>query len=139
MDIEASSEDDPESPHWGNLVWSTWYSLEETGDGRGLVPTEQGIYRVRCCSQGDHELIYVGISTRGLRSRISSLRNGEGHSAAHCVAVHAKARGKIEVSWAILANVDKRELMGREVDFIAAYRRRFKRSPACQFHGSPVE
>jgi hypothetical protein len=30
--------------------------------------------------------------------------------------------------------MDRRELMGREVDLIAARRKRFG-SPACQFHG----
>jgi hypothetical protein len=45
----------------------------------------------------------------------------------------------VEVSWAILEDLDRRALMGREVDLIAACRMRFGESPACQFHGTPLE
>jgi hypothetical protein len=137
---------DPRDPHWGGLDWSDWYTLDETGDGRGLVPVAIGIYRVR--RAGSSEPIYIGISD-DLRGRISQLRNGSGHYAAECVAAHRRLGHTIEVSWASSSqmNIDqrlskkekRRELMGFEVDLIAASRRLFARSPACQFHGSPLE
>jgi hypothetical protein len=130
--------DDPQDPCWGDLGWSDWYALEKTGDGSGLVPQVQGIYRLRCRRRP--ELIYVGMTERGLRSRIARLRRGVGHSAAACVAEHREAGNIVEVSWVTLPELDKRELMGLEVDLIAACRRRFQgRSPACQFHGAPIE
>ncbi len=137
---------DPRDGDWGGLPWSDWYPLERTGDGHGLVPVEVGIYRVR--RAGSPELIYVGI-TDGLRGRMSQLRNGSGHYAAECVEAHRSLGHSIEVSWACTSqmNIDRRlsmkekrrELMGLEVDLIAACRRLYGRSPACQFHGSPLE
>jgi hypothetical protein len=50
------------------------------------------------------------------------------------VAAHENLGKVVEVSWAIVGNMDRRELMGREIDLIAAHRRRFG-NPACQFHG----
>jgi len=50
----------------------------------------------------------------------------------HCGAWEAGQT--VEVSWATVGDMDRRELMGREVDLIAAHRTRFG-SPACQFHG----
>jgi hypothetical protein len=45
------------------------------------------------------------------------------------------SQGKVvEVSWAVLEGLDRRALMGTEVDLIAACRMRFGESPACQFH-----
>jgi hypothetical protein len=35
--------------------------------------------------------------------------------------------------------LDRRALMGMEVDLIAACRTRFGASPACQFHGRALE
>jgi hypothetical protein len=107
-----------------------------------------GIYRVRIA--GKPELIYVGISKR-LRMRIGNLRRGAGHSAAPCVAAHRSQGHAVEISWAPVAasqmNVRrpddqeevKRELLGLEIDLIAAFRRLFGHSPACQFHGKPLE
>ncbi len=135
MDASERILDDPRSPHWGGLEWSEWYPLDSTGGGIGLVPRGTGIYRLQ---RADHpELIYVGVSDR-LRTRISNLRNGAGHSAAPCVAKHRSRGDAIEVSWAIV-NDERRELFGLEVDLIAACRRLFGQSPACQFHGGPLE
>ena len=133
---------DPHGPHWGNLVWSPWHHLDATAE-RGLVPPKQGVYRLRC--QGHLPLIYVGISDR-LSSRLGGLRRARsrpphyrGHSAAACVAGHEAQGDVIEVSWALLEDLDRRALMGAEVDLIAACRTRFGESPACQFHGRPLE
>jgi hypothetical protein len=136
---------DPRGRRWGGLDWSEWYSLAKTGDGSGLVPREMGIYRVR--RTGDPELIYVGISDT-LRQRISGLRNNSGHSAADCVAAHRNPGHDIEVSWATVGQMyidgriseehERRELLGLEVDLIAACRWLFGHSPACQHHGSPL-
>ena len=61
-----------------------------------------------------------------------SLEDKRGRAA--CVAAH-EDRGKIvEVSWATVGNMDRRELMGREEDLIAAHRK-LSGNPACQFHG----
>jgi hypothetical protein len=149
MEATEAGYGDPQNLRWSGLSWSEWCPLLKTGDRDGLVPKEQGIYRVRCRSHGHPELIYIGISERGLRSRIGSLRRGVrvvpdpverlGHIAAPCVASHLQAGNAVEISWAALPKMDKRELMGREVDLIAACRRRFRESPACQFHGSPRE
>ena len=131
----AMTDLDPQDPHWGGLVWSRWHQLD-TPEGRA-VPPEAGVYRLRC--HGDFTLIYIGISDR-LSSRLGGLRRARdredkrGHYAAACVAAHEKQGKTIEVSWAITGDVDRRELMGREVDLIAAHRKRFG-SPTCQFHG----
>ena len=144
MDPAERIQSDPRDPHWGGLEWSEWYSLEETGDGRGLVPVEIGIYRVR--RTGSPELIYVGISDT-LRTRISQLRNASGHSAADCVAAHSSLGHIVEVSWATVSQMyihqriteeQRRELLGLEVDLIASCRWLFGRSPVCQHHGSPL-
>jgi hypothetical protein len=154
MEAASRDQDDPPDLRCGLDNWSGWHPLLETGAGDGLVPKDQGIYRLR--RRGHPELIYVGISERGLRSRISKLRQGVQrvldadcqpdavgwlpHSAARCVARHICQGDVIEISWATTGHIDDpRELRGREVDLIAACRTRFRRSPACQFHGSPQE
>ena len=139
---KRDSQDDPHSPHWADLAWSLWHHLDTTAQ-RGLVPRKRGIYRLRC--KGRSALIYIGISDK-LSSRLGGLRRARnhppryrGHSAAACVVQH-EARGAIvEVSRTQLENVSRRELMGLEVDLIAACRARFGDSPACQFHGGPLE
>jgi hypothetical protein len=139
---ERQEQGDPGSPYWGNLAWSQWHDLDSMAE-RGLVPSKQGIYRVRC--KGRPALIYVGISDR-LSSRLGGLRRARsrppryrGHSAAACVADHEAQDNVIEVSWALLEQMDRRALMGIEVDLIAACRTRFGDSPACQFHGEAFE
>jgi hypothetical protein len=128
-------QEDPLGLRWEGLVWTGWHQLD-TAEARA-VPAKAGIYRLRC--RGEPDLIYVGISDR-LSSRLGGLRRARsrldkrGHSAAACVAAH-ETRGKVvEVSWATVDRMDRRELMGREVDLIASHRKEFG-SPACQFHG----
>ena len=126
---------DPHDLRWGGLTWSEWHQLD-SAEARP-VPREAGLYRLRC--RGEPELIYIGISAR-LSSRLGGLRRARGrpdkrgHYAAACVAAHEKQGKIIEVSWATVGDIDRRELMGREVGLIAAHRKRFG-SPACQFHG----
>jgi hypothetical protein len=139
---DGKGQDDPHSLHWGGLAWSPWHHIDATAE-RGLVPRIQGIYRLRC--KGRPALIYVGISDK-LGSRLGGLRRARsrppryrGHSAAACVAQHEARGDVVEVSWAQLENVSRRALMGLEVDLIAACRARFGDSPACQFHGGPLE
>jgi hypothetical protein len=134
--------EDPLGSYWGGLVWSDWHQLDATAM-RGLIPREAGIYRLRC--RGHPELIYVGISDR-LSSRLGGLRRARsrppryrGHSAAACVAGYEKHGEAVEVSWAPAAAMDRRALLGLEVDLIAACRAHFGESPACQFHGHPLE
>jgi hypothetical protein len=127
--------EDPQGPCWEGLAWSEWYQLDST-EARG-IPQVAGLYRLRC--RGHRELIYIGISDR-LGSRLGGLRRARfredkrGHYAAACVARHEANGETVEVSWATVREMNRRELMGREVDFIAAHRKRFG-SPACQFHG----
>ena len=61
------------------------------------------------------------------------------HSAAACVAGHETQGNLIEVSWALLEDLDRRALMGIEVDPIAACRTSFGESPARQFHGRALK
>lgn len=127
--------EDLHGPRWEGLVWSKWHQLD-TAEARA-APAAAGIYRLRC--RGAPNLIYVGISDR-LSSRLGGLRRARsredkrGHYAAACVAAHEDQGKIVEVSWATVGNMDRRELMGREVDLIAAHRKRFG-NPACQFHG----
>ncbi|HET9969934.1 MAG TPA: hypothetical protein VFQ68_16995 [Streptosporangiaceae bacterium] len=137
---EDRGRDDPLDPHWGGLTWSGWYELGATGV-RGLVPREAGAYRLRCGGR----VIYVGISDR-LGSRLGGLRRARsrpplyrGHSAAACVAGFEKQGEVVEVSWALAGDIDRRELMGLEVDLIANCRACYGESPACQFHGAALE
>lgn len=136
---EDSGRGDPLDPHWGGLTWSSWYGLDVIAV-RGLVPREAGAYRLRCGGR----VIYVGISER-LSSRLGGLRRARGrpplyrgHSAAACVAEFEKQGEPVEVSWA-LPGIDRRALMGLEVDLIASCRACYGESPACQFHGAPLE
>jgi hypothetical protein len=57
------------------------------------------------------------------------------HYAGGCVASHAAGRAVV-VSWIELPTIDRRELMGIEVDLIAAYRISTGGSPPCQFAGA---
>lgn len=126
---------DPQDLSWAGLAWSEWYQLD-SAEARA-IPREAGIYRLRCC--GEPALIYIGISAR-LSSRLGGLRRARRrqdkreHYAAACVAAHEKNGKTVEVSWATVGDMDRREMMGREVDLIAAHRKIFG-SPACQFHG----
>jgi hypothetical protein len=80
----------------------------------------QGVYRLRCCDRA--ELIYIGMTLHGLRSRIWHLRCGtqKAHVAAPLVAVHRKAGNIVEVSWVTLPELNNYELRGLEADLIAA-------------------
>jgi hypothetical protein len=131
---------DPLDPHCGGLAWSGWHGLDATA-ARGLVPREAGVYRLRCGGC----VIYVGISNR-LSLRLGGLRRARsrpplyrGHSAAACVAGFENRNEVVEVSWAPTGDIDRRVLMGLEVDLIANCRAWYGDSPACQFHGVPLE
>lgn len=130
---------EPLDRRWGGLAWSGWYGLDAT-DARRLVPRAPGVYRLRCGGR----VIYVGVSGR-LSSRLGGLRRARGrpplyrgHSAAACVAGFENQGGVVEVSWALAGDIDRRALMGLEVDLIASCRARYGDSPACQFHGTPL-
>src|SRR5215469_8730458 len=140
--VEGQEYRDLQHPSWWNFAWSSWQRLDATAE-YGMVPRKQGVYRLRC--KGHPSLIYVGISVR-LRSRLGGLRRARsrpplnrGHSDAACVVSHEARGNVVEVSWAVLEDLDRRALMGLEVDLIAACRARFGDSPACQFHGGLLE
>ncbi len=47
-----------------------------------------------------------------------------------------RAKGcSVELSWVVMDPLSRRELMGQEVDLIAAHRAAFGDSPTCQFAG----
>jgi hypothetical protein len=136
---EDDGRGDPLGPRWGGLSWSDWHELDAVA-ARGLVPRDAGAYRLRCGGR----VIYVGISDR-LGSRLGGLRRARGHpehrghSAAGCVAGFERRGEAVEVSWALAGDIDRRELMGLEVDLIAGCRAWYGESPACQFHGGLME
>jgi hypothetical protein len=138
MDIKGTQrQEDPQDAHWQGLNWTCWKQLDEAFRDRGAVPRASGVYRLR--ASGCPGLIYLGISDQ-LSSRLGGLRRArhrpdrKGHSAAACVAAYEAAGKIVSVSWVTVTDMKRRDLMGLEVDLIAAHRQNFE-SPACQFHG----
>jgi hypothetical protein len=135
--VGAQSREDPQDPRWRGLEWTSWKQLDEAFRVRAAIPRAAGVYRLRASDCPG--LIYIGISDR-LSSRLGGLRRAryradkKGHSAAACVAAHEAAGKIVSVSWATVGDMDRRDLMGLEVDLIAAHRQN-SGSPACQFHG----
>jgi len=129
--------DDPLSHRWQRIEWTPWVSLHEAASTYRGIPRKQGIYRIR--TRRGTSLLYIGISVR-LAGRLQGLERAihrpdhKGHYAGRCV---SRARG-VEISWIVLEELDKRQLMGREVDLVAAYRRVMKASPRCQFAGQRI-
>ncbi len=119
--------DDPQGLRWSGLAWSNWYPIDKIGRGSGLVPTRQGVYRLRCPDRP--ELIYIGMTVAGLRSRIGHLSSGthRTHVAAPLVADHLKAGNIAEISWVTLPGLDRFELSGLEADLITALSARVSR------------
>ena len=111
--------------------------MHEAASTYGGIPRKQGIYRIR--ARRGTGLLYIGISVR-LAGRLQGLERAihrpdhKGHYAGRCV---SRAQG-VEISWVVLDDLDKRELMGRELDLVAAYRRVTNSSPRCQFAGERI-
>jgi hypothetical protein len=129
----SRSREDPRGELWRQLAWSDWIRLDDPSP-----PNRQGIYRVRCWR--GKGLLYIGIS-QNLATRLRSLSRAlnradhRGHYAARGVA-EARANGcTVEVSWVVRDPLPRRQLLGEEVDLIAAYRTVFRDSPTCQFGG----
>lgn len=128
--------DDPRGVRWQGIAWEPWVDLDEAASTRGRIPPKQGIYRIRL--RRGKGLLYIGISGR-LAKRLQGLRRAidepdhRGHYAGGCIA--RAGRSAVEVSWIVRDPVEKRDLMGEEVDLIAAYRRTMGPSPRCQFAG----
>lgn len=135
------TDDAPTGPRWLKYDWSVWHSLDTATKTRGFIPGAQGIYRVRMPSAD--VLLYVGISVK-LSKRLRGLRRARdsddhrGHYAGGGIAAHQGDGPSIEVSWVVMSDIDRRELMGREADLICSHRRVTGDSPACQFHGMPL-
>jgi len=127
-------------PRWLGYDWTPWLSLDKAV-ATGRIPAAQGVYRVRAA--GADVLVYIGISD-SLRKRLRRLRyardrdDHRGHIAGAGVAAVQGSGPSVEVSWVVMDDVDRRELVGREVDLIADHRRVTGASPVCQFHGSSV-
>jgi hypothetical protein len=123
----------PHSDRWRRLVWSTWVAL-----GEASPPNQQGTYRLRCRRRKG--LLYIGIS-ENLATRLGRLRRAlnrddhRGHYAARGIAAERAKGCSVEVSWVVMDPLSRRELMGKEVDLIAAHRAAFGDSPTCQFAG----
>jgi hypothetical protein len=114
-------------------MWSMWVALDDASP-----PNRQGIYRLRCRRRKG--LLYIGISQR-LATRLARLRRAlnrqdhRGHYAARSIAAERVKGCRVEVSWVVMDPLSRRELMGQEVDLIAAHRASFGDSPTCQFAG----
>ena len=127
--------DDPLSERWQHIAWTPWVDLSQAASTRGAIPRDQGLYRVR--KRGAQELLYIGKSIR-LAARIQGLaraiRNEDhiGHYAGGCV--WRAARSNAQVSWMVMPG-PVRNVLGREIDLIAAYRKVMGDSPHCQFAG----
>jgi hypothetical protein len=127
---------DPRSDTWQAIAWSPWTPLEDAVSERGIIPSKQGIYRLR--NRRGKRLLYIGISIR-LSHRMRGLNRAihrhdhVGHYAGGCVA--RSVGSAVEVSWVVRERIGKRDLMGEEVDLIAAYRKTMGSSPRCQFAG----
>lgn len=128
--------DDPRGDRWQRIAWQPWIALEDVASTRGGIPRTQGIYRVR--RPRGKGLLYIGISV-DLAQRLKGLQRAirradhVGHYAGGCGA-RAGSSG-VEVSWIVRERVHKRDLLGQEVDLIAAYRKIIGSSPLCQFAG----
>lgn len=123
---------------WLGLGWQRWIELDKAVAGQRGIPRVQGIYRVR--RRRARGLLYMGSSVnlskrlRGLHRGLDDPDGGH-HYAAGCVASRAPDHA-VRVCWVELPDIDRRELMGREVDLIAAYRTSTGgKSPSCQFAG----
>lgn len=57
-------------PNWNDLVWTEWIELKSKGRERGIIPREQGVYRIR--AEGYNGLIYIG-QTNELKRRTGAL------------------------------------------------------------------
>jgi hypothetical protein len=55
---------------WDNQDWTEWIPLRSSPKNRKIIPTSQGIYRVR--AEGYSELVYLG-QTNNLKRRTASL------------------------------------------------------------------
>lgn len=115
----------------------TGFSQLDADEARG-APVEAGIYRQRC--RREPNLLYIGISDR-LRSRLTlgSLRRASAAGRTRDITllpVSLRTRRTVRLSMfpGRPGDMDRRELMGREADLIAA-RRRLLDGPARQFHG----
>ena len=127
--------DDPLSERWQHISWTPWVDLSQAASTRGAIPGDQGLYRVR--KRGAKELLYIGKSIR-LAARLQRLeraihrKDHIGHYAGGCV--WRAARSGAQVSWMVMPG-PVRNVLGREVDLIAAYRKVMGDSPHCQFAG----
>lgn len=91
-------------------------------------------------------LIYIG-ETGAFRQRVRHLlvaiRNAKAgdrrhrppHVAGACVFAHVARDGLVEISWAEVAHLSKRDRKGTECELIAAYRQASGHNPTCQFAG----
>jgi hypothetical protein len=132
----VSHTDDTRGDTWQGVSWWPWIALKEAASNRGSIPRKQGIYRLR--GRRGKGLLYIGTSVR-LAERLQGLElaihraDHVGHYAGGCVA--RADRSGVEVSWVVRDRISKRNLLGEEVDLIAAYRRTQGRGPRCQFAG----
>jgi hypothetical protein len=127
--------DDPLSERWQKIAWTPWVDLSQAASTRGAIPREQGLYRVR--KRDAQQLLYIGKSIR-LAARLQGLeraihrKDHIGHYAGGCI--WRAARSSVQVSWMVMPGA-VRNVLGREVDLIAAYRKMMGDSPRCQFAG----
>jgi hypothetical protein len=126
----------PEDPN--NLAWSAWLPLE--GCWRGsVVPTKNGLYRIRRC--GVERLEYIGETGIGLRERLAMLKRvydhampyRDPHTAAPALwALRHKLACVFEASVTMVEGPGTWR-KGLEAAAIALYRQEYGESPTSNF------
>lgn len=124
--------------------WSEWFPLRSAVPA-ALLPEVAGLYRVR--ESGSDQLVYVGQTGRGLRSRLAALSRGASHAEMPFRDPHAAA----PALWALLDRNPRATLeasvvpgpddgptrRGWEDLCIGRYRQIHKQSPAFNFARMP--
>lgn len=129
-------------PSWCGHAWSAWVPFEHFTERRGILPVEQGVYRVRPV-EGDC-LMYIGQTGRSLRQRLSELSKyrktpdlmpyNDPHTAAPSLWAWRDATGMdFECSGAPLLGADTRTREAVECFLLWHYRREYGSSTLCNF------
>jgi predicted GIY-YIG superfamily endonuclease len=107
---------------WLDLKWTDWIPLKTTPKVRKIIPTSQGLYRIR--ADGYSGIIYIG-QTTNLKRRTSTLSNhshkdqmpfSDPHTAAPNLWVWRKEKG-----WTYEVSVTKTELSKQNREACESY------------------
>jgi hypothetical protein len=127
--------------NWLDLEWSEWVSFDPSTGNLSLVPTDEGLYRIR--HQSIDGLVYIGQTGRSLRGRLRALSGcynenmpfTDPHVAAPCLwAIRQEHGPQFEMSWVAPEMATNRSpRLAIEEALIASYRRDFGKSPTANF------